>query len=79
MKTLELLAEVAVLEEEVIRLEEQVVNFRQGLFQEAIISSNSQISRENSPELKPDSASANLELMTPVNPVQLFEISDNLL
>ncbi|KAH6788261.1 ternary complex factor MIP1 leucine-zipper protein of unknown function [Perilla frutescens var. hirtella] len=33
--TLELLAEVAVLEEEVVRLEEQVVNFRQGLYQEA--------------------------------------------
>lgn len=37
--TLELLAEVAVLEEEVVRLEEQVVNFRQGLYQEAHISS----------------------------------------
>lgn len=34
--TLELLAEVAVLEEEVVRLEEQVVNFRQGLYHEAI-------------------------------------------
>ncbi|KAI5418136.1 uncharacterized protein LOC127074469 isoform X1 [Lathyrus oleraceus] len=34
--TLELLAEVAVLEEEVVRLEEQVVNFRQGLYQEAV-------------------------------------------
>ncbi|VVB09975.1 unnamed protein product [Arabis nemorensis] len=33
--TLELLAEVAVLEEEVVRLEEQVVSFRQGLYQEA--------------------------------------------
>nr|CAB3483254.1 unnamed protein product [Digitaria exilis] len=38
-QTLELLAEVAVLEEEVVRLEEQVVNFRQGLYQEAIITS----------------------------------------
>lgn len=36
-QTLELLAEVAVLEEEVVRLEEQVVNVRQGLYQEAII------------------------------------------
>lgn len=36
MQTLELLAEVAVLEEEVVRLEEQVVNFRQGLYQEAV-------------------------------------------
>ncbi|KZV23091.1 hypothetical protein F511_06615 [Dorcoceras hygrometricum] len=34
--TLELLAEVAVLEEEVVRLEEQVVNFRQGLYQETV-------------------------------------------
>ncbi|XP_059642563.1 uncharacterized protein LOC132284471 [Cornus florida] len=34
--TLELLAEVAVLEEEVVRLEEQVVNFRQGLYEEAV-------------------------------------------
>ncbi|XP_021321107.1 uncharacterized protein LOC8083554 isoform X3 [Sorghum bicolor] len=38
-QTLELLAEVAVLEEEVVRLEEQVVNFRQGLYREAIITS----------------------------------------
>ncbi|KAL8231337.1 hypothetical protein R6Q57_001115 [Mikania cordata] len=34
-QTLELLAEVAVLEEEVVRLEEEVVSFRQGLYQEA--------------------------------------------
>uniref|UniRef100_A0ACD5ZXX6 Uncharacterized protein n=2 Tax=Avena sativa TaxID=4498 RepID=A0ACD5ZXX6_AVESA len=34
---LELLAEVAVLEEEVVRLEEQVVSFHEGLYQEAII------------------------------------------
>ncbi|KAE8695933.1 calmodulin-binding transcription activator 2-like [Hibiscus syriacus] len=38
--TLELLAEVAVLEEEVVRLEEQVVNFRQGLYQEAVYASS---------------------------------------
>ncbi|KAK7386458.1 hypothetical protein VNO78_26697 [Psophocarpus tetragonolobus] len=38
--TLELLAEVAVLEEEVVRLEEQVVNFRQGLYQEAVFISS---------------------------------------
>lgn len=36
MQTLELLAEVAVLEEEVVRLEVQVVNYRQGLYQEAV-------------------------------------------
>ncbi|GAB4848951.1 hypothetical protein Ancab_003765 [Ancistrocladus abbreviatus] len=34
--TKELLAEIAVLEEEVVRLEEQVVNCRQGLYQEAV-------------------------------------------
>ncbi|XP_071730974.1 uncharacterized protein [Rutidosis leptorrhynchoides] len=35
-QTLELLAEVAVLEEEVVRLEEEVITFRKGLNQEAI-------------------------------------------
>ncbi|KAI3922168.1 hypothetical protein MKX01_005857 [Papaver californicum] len=39
--TLELLAEVAVLEEEVVRLEEQIVNFRQGLYEEAVYVSSS--------------------------------------
>ncbi|EPS58536.1 hypothetical protein M569_16277, partial [Genlisea aurea] len=39
--TLELLAEVAVLEEEVVRLEEKVVRFRQGLYQEAVYTSSS--------------------------------------
>ncbi|KAJ8770631.1 hypothetical protein K2173_021278 [Erythroxylum novogranatense] len=37
---LELLAEVAVLEEEIVRLEEQVVNFRRGLYQEAVYTSS---------------------------------------
>ncbi|XP_038990116.1 uncharacterized protein LOC103712010 isoform X2 [Phoenix dactylifera] len=45
--TLELLAEVAVLEEEVVRLEEQVVNFRQGLYQEAIYISSSKKTKES--------------------------------
>ncbi|RRT82479.1 hypothetical protein B296_00000988 [Ensete ventricosum] len=45
-KTLELLAEVAVLEEEVVRLEEQVVKFRQGLYQEAIYSSSCKKSKQ---------------------------------
>ncbi|KAJ6791878.1 Uncharacterized protein M6B38_241760 [Iris pallida] len=44
---LELLAEVAVLEEEVVRLEEQVVNFRQGLYQEAVYISSSKKTKEN--------------------------------
>ncbi|KAJ9186695.1 hypothetical protein P3X46_002240 [Hevea brasiliensis] len=39
--TLELLAEVAVLEEEVVRLEERVVHFRQDLYQEAVYISSS--------------------------------------
>ncbi|KAG1366605.1 hypothetical protein COCNU_13G003950 [Cocos nucifera] len=47
LKTLELLAEVAVLEEEVVRLEEQVVNFRQGLYQEAIYISSSKKTKES--------------------------------
>ncbi|XP_022149545.1 uncharacterized protein LOC111017954 isoform X2 [Momordica charantia] len=38
--TLELLAEVAVLEEEVVRLSERVVNFRQDLYQEAVFVSS---------------------------------------
>ncbi|XP_009414035.2 uncharacterized protein LOC103995220 isoform X2 [Musa acuminata AAA Group] len=44
--TLELLAEVAVLEEEVVRLEEQVVNFWQGLYQEAIFISSCKKTKE---------------------------------
>ncbi|KAI7744260.1 hypothetical protein M8C21_012268, partial [Ambrosia artemisiifolia] len=46
--TLELLAEVAVLEEEVVRLEEQVVHFRQGLYHEAVYISSSKRNFENS-------------------------------
>ncbi|KAI3762917.1 hypothetical protein L1987_53359 [Smallanthus sonchifolius] len=46
--TLELLAEVAVLEEEVVRLEEQVVHFRQGLYQEAVYISSSKRNLEKS-------------------------------
>lgn len=49
-QTLELLAEVAVLEEEVVRLEEQVVNFRQGLYQEAVyVSSKRNVENCNDP------------------------------
>lgn len=44
------MAEVAVLEEEVVRLEEQVVNFRQGLYQEAVyISSKRNAENLNDP------------------------------
>ncbi|KAA8528567.1 hypothetical protein F0562_035922 [Nyssa sinensis] len=49
--TLELLAEVAVLEEEVVRLEEQVVHFRQGLYQEAVYISSSKRNMESLTDL----------------------------
>ncbi|PSR99743.1 Hepatoma-derived growth factor-related protein like [Actinidia chinensis var. chinensis] len=49
--TLELLAEVAVLEEEVVRLEEQVVHFRRGLYQEAVYISSSKRNMESSADL----------------------------
>ncbi|KAL3371983.1 hypothetical protein AABB24_008493 [Solanum stoloniferum] len=45
--TLELLAEVAVLEEEVVRLEEKVVHFRQGLYHEAVYISSSKRNMDN--------------------------------
>lgn len=44
---MELLAEVAVLEEEVVRLEEQVVHFRQGLYKEAVYISSSKRNMDN--------------------------------
>lgn len=47
-QTLELLAEVAVLEEEVVRLEEQVVQFRQDLYKEGICISSSKKNVESS-------------------------------
>ncbi|EOA16264.1 hypothetical protein CARUB_v10004409mg [Capsella rubella] len=54
--TLELLAEVAVLEEEVVRLEEQVVSFRQGLYQEAVyISSKRNLESPNNNGLNENS------------------------
>ncbi|KAE9458528.1 hypothetical protein C3L33_09573, partial [Rhododendron williamsianum] len=46
--TLELVAEVAVLEEEVVRLEEQVVRFREGLYQEAVFICSSKRNLESS-------------------------------
>lgn len=57
-QTLELLAEVAVLEEEVVRLEEQVVNFRQGLYQQAVYLS----SKRNVENL----SESPIELATPI-------------
>ncbi|XP_020704373.2 uncharacterized protein LOC110115468 [Dendrobium catenatum] len=50
-QTLELLAEVAVLEEEVVKLEAQVLNFRQGLYQEAIYISSTKTNMENGVEM----------------------------
>ncbi|KAG8377643.1 hypothetical protein BUALT_Bualt08G0054300 [Buddleja alternifolia] len=49
--TLELLAEVAVLEEEVVRLEEKIVHFRQGLYQEAVYISSSKKNMDNSADI----------------------------
>ncbi|TKY75097.1 NEK protein kinase [Spatholobus suberectus] len=46
--TLGLLAEVAVLEEEIVRLEEQVMHFRQDLYQEAVYMSSSKMKLEHS-------------------------------
>ncbi|KAI4316740.1 hypothetical protein L6164_024689 [Bauhinia variegata] len=46
--TLSLLAEVAVLEEEIFRLEEQVMHFRQDLYQEAVYISSSKRRMEHS-------------------------------
>ncbi|KAL9263880.1 hypothetical protein AKJ16_DCAP16172 [Drosera capensis] len=54
---LELLAEVAVLEEEVVRLEEQVVLFSQGLFRETVSISSLKLSMEKSSDLVDISAS----------------------
>ncbi|XP_039066958.1 uncharacterized protein LOC120212839 isoform X2 [Hibiscus syriacus] len=49
--TLELLAEVAVLEEEIVRLEEQVVHYRQDLYHEAVYTSSSKGNMESSVDL----------------------------
>ncbi|XP_028760471.1 uncharacterized protein LOC114735720 isoform X3 [Neltuma alba] len=53
--TLELLAEVAVLEEEVVRLEEQVVNFRKGLYQEAVYISSKRNLENLNDSIEPNS------------------------
>ncbi|XP_071704248.1 uncharacterized protein [Rutidosis leptorrhynchoides] len=50
--TLELLSEVAVLEEDVIRLEEQVVQYNQDLYQEAIYTSFYKKNLENSSDFQ---------------------------
>ncbi|MCO5601994.1 hypothetical protein L7F22_056121 [Adiantum nelumboides] len=52
-KVQELLAEVAVLEEEVINLEECIVALRQGLYNEAVFLSASKQQKESSPDVEP--------------------------
>lgn len=67
---LELLAEVAVLEEEVVRLEEQVVLFRQGLFRETVSISSLKLSTEKSSDLVDISAGITNGDVEPSNVVQ---------
>ena len=49
------MAEVAVLEEEVVRLEEKVVNFRQGLYQEAVYISSKRNAENSFDPIEPNS------------------------
>ncbi|XP_028211032.1 uncharacterized protein LOC114393786 isoform X2 [Glycine soja] len=58
---LALLAEVAVLEEEIVRLEEQVVHFRQDLYQEAVYMSSSMRKLENSVSAPPNKSNPTLD------------------
>ncbi|MED6218246.1 hypothetical protein PIB30_025172 [Stylosanthes scabra] len=62
--TLGLLAEVAVLEEEIARLEQQVMHFRQDLYQEALYTSSSKIKMDHHsshlPKLKSPSPTISL-------------------
>ncbi|CAM8922027.1 unnamed protein product [Rhodiola kirilowii] len=64
--TLELLAEVAVLEEEVVRLEEQVVQYRQGLYQEALYTYTSKKNFDNSADSSCSSSKSSRESVSPV-------------
>lgn len=66
LQTVELLAEVAVLEEEVVRLEEQVVHFRQDLYKEAVYISSS----KRRPDCSPRNSSSSLCLPVNLNPKQ---------
>ncbi|TXG52354.1 hypothetical protein EZV62_021523 [Acer yangbiense] len=72
--TKELLAEVAVLEEEVVRLEEQVVHFRQDLYQEAVYISSSKRNIENSTEVN-ESKSTSTTTTTTIR--QLASLTDD--
>ncbi|KAL5982404.1 hypothetical protein ACLOJK_016475 [Asimina triloba] len=73
LTTLELLAEVAVLEEEVIRLEEQVVNFRQGLYQEAVYISTSKKNIEGETDLNDQHPRRNCKTDQPQTSSQLMD------
>ncbi|KAK7321713.1 hypothetical protein VNO77_32596 [Canavalia gladiata] len=58
---LALLAEVAVLEEEIVRLEEQVVHFRQDLYQEAVYMSSSKRKLEHSVSIPPNNSNPTMD------------------
>ncbi|GJW04222.1 hypothetical protein Tco_1563078 [Tanacetum coccineum] len=75
-QTLELLAEVAVLEEEVVRLEEEIVSFKQGLYQEPVPLQNRLVDQERAQESCSSSSSGDrvLEAESECN-----KISENVL
>ncbi|ESW32815.1 hypothetical protein PHAVU_001G019400 [Phaseolus vulgaris] len=58
---LALLAEVAVLEEEIVRLEEKVVHFRQDLYQEAVYMSSSMRKLEHSVSAPPNKSNSTMD------------------
>ncbi|XP_020231845.1 uncharacterized protein LOC109812317 isoform X2 [Cajanus cajan] len=58
---LALLAEVAVLEEEIVRLEEKVVHFRQDLYQEAVYMSSSMRKLQHSVSPSPDKSNTTMD------------------
>ncbi|QCD98928.1 Ternary complex factor MIP1 [Vigna unguiculata] len=58
---LALLAEVAVLEEEIVRLEEKVVHFRQDLYQEAVYMSSSMRKLEHSVSAPPKKSNSTMD------------------
>ncbi|KAJ6730054.1 TERNARY COMPLEX FACTOR MIP1 LEUCINE-ZIPPER-RELATED [Salix viminalis] len=70
--TLELVAEVAVLEEEVVQLEEQIVYFRQDMYQEAVYISSSKRNMGNFSDLYNFNPDKNSE------PDQLKSLAQNL-
>jgi len=66
---------VAVLEEEIVRLEEQVVHFRQDLYQEAVYMSSSKMKLEQSAGV--NNASPNSSSPDPVKVESLSQTLDN--